>query len=411
MRWGNNFSSPDGHRNPAREVLLICFLTLYLGSAAFGKDIATHNSAPAEPEALLVKSLLEIDRNRLDAAQAEIDNLLKINPNFRLAYLIKGDLLLARSRPLSTLGNVPDVPPQRVEDLRDEARARLWRHLEAVPANRVPKYLLRMQPEQSYAVVADTSRSRLYLYQNVKGEARYVTDYYISSGKNGAQKLKEGDQKTPIGVYFVTASLPRNKLSDFYGSGAFPISYPNEWDRRHGRNGHGIWLHGTPSDTYSRPPRASNGCVVLTNQDLNTLATTLQIGVTPVIITDRMEWASPEEVHAQRNTLSQQMESWRRDWESRNTDAYLKHYSRNFFANGQSLADWSRQKRQVNAGKSWIRIKLSNVGMFLYPGKEQMAVVNFEQDYSSSNLSNKMKKRQYWIKEGNRWKIIYEGAG
>jgi hypothetical protein len=39
-----------------------------------------------------------------------------------------------------------------------------------------------------------------------------------------------------------------------------------------------------------------------------------------------------------------------------------------------------------------------------------LVVVNFEQDYDSSNLSNRMKKRQYWIKQDNRWKIIYEGA-
>jgi hypothetical protein len=39
-----------------------------------------------------------------------------------------------------------------------------------------------------------------------------------------------------------------------------------------------------------------------------------------------------------------------------------------------------------------------------------MVVVNFEQDYGSNNLSNRMKKRQYWIKQNNRWQIIYEGA-
>ena len=36
--------------------------------------------------------------------------------------------------------------------------------------------------------------------------------------------------------------------------------------------------------------------------------------------------------------------------------------------------------------------------------------VTFEQDYRSNGLSNVMKKRQYWMKEGGRWKILYEGA-
>jgi hypothetical protein len=39
-----------------------------------------------------------------------------------------------------------------------------------------------------------------------------------------------------------------------------------------------------------------------------------------------------------------------------------------------------------------------------------MVVVNFEQDFKSASLQNRMKKRQYWIHENNQWKIIYEGA-
>jgi hypothetical protein len=64
----------------------------------------------------------------------------------------------------------------------------------------------------------------------------------------------------------------------------------------------------------------------------------------------------------------------------------------------------------VNASKAWIKVQLSDVSLFLYPGKEEVAVATFEQDYTSSNLSNRMKKRQYWIKEGGNWRIVYEGA-
>ncbi|MGH8755133.1 MAG: L,D-transpeptidase Cds6 family protein, partial [Burkholderiales bacterium] len=168
--------------------------------------------------------------------------------------------------------------------------------------------------------------------------------------------------------------------------------------------------HGTPSDTYSRPPRSSNGCVVLTNQDLTTLGKTLQIGLTPVIISERVEWVSLENWRAQRNALASQLENWRHDWENRDTDAYLRYYAKNFNANGQTLAQWANQKRRVNGAKDWIKVDISNVSMFLYPGYGNIAVVNFDQDYSSSNLSSRMKKRQYWINENNHWKIVYEGA-
>jgi hypothetical protein len=39
-----------------------------------------------------------------------------------------------------------------------------------------------------------------------------------------------------------------------------------------------------------------------------------------------------------------------------------------------------------------------------------MVVVTFDQDYRSNNLSNVMKKRQYWMKEDGAWKIVYEGG-
>jgi len=55
-------------------------------------------------------------------------------------------------------------------------------------------------------------------------------------------------------------------------------------------------------------------------------------------------------------------------------------------------------------------LKLDKVSYFLYPGREDLAVVTFDQDYSSSNLSNQMRKRQYWIRESGAWRILYEGA-
>ena len=372
------------------------------------------SAAPAQADQstddLLGKAFEEIENNRLDQALNHIEALLRAKPNFRLAYLIKGDLLLARGRALKTFGNAPQGPSERLDDLRAEALARLHAYRDRPSQNQVPRYLMQMREDQRYAIVVDNKRSRLYLYQNENGRPRFVADYYISTGKRSGEKTREGDEKTPVGVYHVTASLPKNKLSDFYGSGAFPISYPNEWDKRHGRNGHGIWLHGTPSDTYSRAPRASNGCVVLANADLDALSKKLQIGLTPVIISEQVEWLSLDDWNAERNALNAEIERWRSDWESLDTERYLTHYSKNFSADHENFADWGRHKRQVNSGKSWIKLNLSNFSMFRNPGKDELVVVTFDQDYRSNNLSNTMKKRQYWTKEGGKWRIIYEGA-
>ncbi len=364
---------------------------------------------PKELDAMLAKTLGDVSANRLGVAMQDVEAMLHAYPNFRLAHLIRGDLLMAKAHPISNIGNASGAVRQTA-DLRDEIRIRLQHLKDKVPTGRVPKYLLQFQPEQRYAVVVDIDKARLYLFENANGEARYVADYYVSSGKAGAEKTREGDQKTPLGVYFVTSSLPRSQLTDFYGVGAFPISYPNEWDRQQGKDGHGIWLHGVPSDTYSRPPRASNGCVVLTNPDMIKLGKDLQIGLTPVIISDHVEWTDAKELAALRSELNRSLEAWRSDWESLDSDKYLRHYSQNFSASGQTYRAWAEQKRAINAGKSWMKIKLSNVSLFAYPGDDKMIVATFEQDYSSNNLKNQMRKRQYWKQEDGVWRILYEGG-
>ena len=249
------------------------------------------------------------------------------------------------------------------------------------------------------------------MFENRNGTPHYVADYYITIGKNGIDKVREGDKKTPLGVYQVTGNLPTSKVGDFYGTGAYPISYPNEWDRRQGRDGHGIWLHGTPKDTYSRPPRATDGCVVLTNEDLTAIARDLQIGVTPVIISGGVDWVAEQDLGRVRASLETSVEQWRKDWESLQTEKYLDALRAHVLhrhvelrrvggaeARGQLRARPGSRSSSTRSACSSIR------------AANRSPWSTSTQDYSSSNLSNVMKKRQYWQREGSGWKIVYEGA-
>jgi murein L,D-transpeptidase YafK len=372
--------------------------------------------AAAGPEALLSNTLHEVGNRRLEAASREIDQAIRDYPNFRLAYLIKGDLLLARVQPLTTVGNAARAPADRLEELRSEARARLARIQSQRPVNLVPRSVVQLEPSQRHVLIVDTARSTLYVFENHQGEARYVADYYVSIGKNGIDKVRQGDNKTPLGVYHVTGRLSRErlnrtygKLAEQYGVGALPINYPNELDRREGRNGHGIWLHGVPFDTYSRPPLASNGCIALTNEDFTTLANEIEIGRTPVIIANGVDWVAPGAGLALREEVAKRVESWRRDWENRDIESYLAYYSEDFASGRANLRKWTAQKHKANAGKSWIRLRLEGISIFLYPGRDDLAVVTFEQDYASNNLVHQMRKRQYWIRETGVWRILHEG--
>ena len=401
-----------------RPQLSAAFLPVNYAKSISSTGSARQSAGALEPEAVLLKTLAEISNHRMDNALTEIDKVIGAYPNFRLAHLIKGDLLLARAHPISMVGNITDAPQEQLDDLRDEARARVGRLQNGRPKDQVPRYLVQMPPEQRYALVVDTAKSTLYVFENKAGEARYVADYYVTIGKKGMDKYREGDNKTPLGVYHVTGSISREqlnnkygRLAEQYGVGALPISYPNEWDKRDGRNGSGIWLHGVPFDTYSRPPRASNGCVALTNEDFMTISASAQVGVTPVIIANGIEWASADATRTVRLDLGQALEGWRRDWESLNTDNYLKHYSAQFSNGKQKVDAWAEHKYRVNAGKTWLKVKIENVSMFYYPGANDLAVVSFDQDYNSSNLAGQSRKRLYWKKESSGWKIVYEGAG
>ena len=367
--------------------------------------------ASPTPEDRLSSVFHAVEANRLDEALKRVEALIRDHPNFRLAHLVRGDLLLARSRPLQTFGDVAKtVPAEKISALRDEALARLSAQRQRPTDDRLPRQLLQLHSGQKHALLVDSRRSRLYVFSNDAGRPRLIADYYVTLGKNGVEKTREGDQKTPIGVYHVTADLPRKKLTDFYGSGAFPINYPNEWDRRLGRNGHGIWLHGTPAAVYSRAPRASDGCIVLANPDLDSVRAYMQVGLTPVIIADEVEWSDAQALEAERRSLNAAIEEWRADWASRDTERYLAHYSPRFRSGAQDLAAWSKHKRGVNAAKKWIKVDLSRLSMFRYPRQGDFVVVTFEQDYRSSSLSNVSRKRQYWVKEPGGWKILYEGS-
>lgn len=365
-------------------------------------------AAELDADRQMANSLLAVSQSRMPEAQIAVDKLTQQYPNFRLAQLIKGDLLLARAQPLQTLGNTGNVRNAELEQLRDEARQRVRAATEDLPNDKVPAYLLNLDDSYRHALVVDASRARLYVYENRAGLPVRVADFYITIGKAGAGKQKEGDNRTPIGIYTISSFKSPRELTDFYGGGAFTLSYPNEWDTRQGRNGHGIWIHGTPSNNYSRTPRASEGCVVLANDDLRQLGQYIQTGKTPVIIAEQVEWVAYGVLDTRRTDLAAALDQWRTDWESRDTDRLLSHYSASFRAGSQDLPAFAASKHKVNAAKSWIKVGLGKLSMMLYPERPDFALVTFEQDYQSSNLSDSTPKRQFWSRENGRWKIIHE---
>ena len=388
-------------------------LTDQLLSQKFGRNLV---------ESLLVKSLLEITEGKTKQAFVTVNELIRTAPNFKLAYLIRGDLLTAQGRALETFGDSHadadhTLNNNQIDGLRDEARTRIEYYLSTKKTTQQPNLLVKLGEEQEHLIVVDTVKSRLYLYKKIDSGLQYVADYYVTVGKNGVDKQVQGDKRTPLGVYFAGQKLTQ-PLADMYGDAAYPLNYPNELDQHHHKSGYGIWLHGTPTDTYSRPPRASDGCVVLSNPDLKALQPILQAGKTPVIIANNLDWIESanaseqlQALQAEKKALLEAIENWRKAWVSQDTDAYLNYYSKKFFYSDGGFEKWADYKRGIQASKPKVSIQIEDVSMFAYPATMQpVIVVNFEQNFKSSSLQNKMRKRQYWMFDNNQWKIIYEGV-
>ena len=386
-------------------VALIALPTGVIGGGAFGYSDA---------ESLLLKALREIRLTQLDSARKTIGELLERYPNYRLAHLVQGDLWLAKSRAIVNLGN--SAPTQHMQQtdslsgLRAEASARVQREKDAFKPEQIPANFWRVPAVQPFALAVDVNKSRLYVLANENGRLVRVADFYATIGKAGGGKAREGDQRTPLGAYTLLGSISREKLTDLYGAGAFPLDYPNAWDRMQGRNGFGIWLHGVPSDTYARAPRSSDGCVVVSNPDLKLIEKFIAPGKTSFIIAQSIDWVDKDVAGKQSQTLLTAVERWRSDWQALDTPRYLQHYAPTFVSDTQRLPEWREQKVAVNAAKTWAKIELANLSVVQYPGEKALVEVTFDQNYQSSNLSGQTRKRQLWRLIDGRWQIIYEGS-
>ncbi len=371
--------------------------------------VAADDDADYEPELLqAVRHIQQLEHQR---ALEATSRLIERYPTSRLARLLYADLLMARAGALTSIGGGLDQS-QRRQELTLELKRRLNGSSSAAHRGMIANNIVAIAANQPYLLLFDQSQSRLYVYRNEQGTPVLETDYYFSIGLKGAGKSRRGDQKTPIGVYHVTHYIDGPELPDLYGAGAFPVNYPNRWDQRNGRSGDGIWLHGTPSNTYSRAPWASDGCMVVSNPDFIDVKQYINPGLnTPVIIADRVDWITTDQWREHQKELLQTLTRWITDRENNEHDAYMEHYSRtDFHADGRDYRGFEGHQRWVNRNKDQVSIEFSNLSIFRYPGENELVLMQYDQSYQSNILNVDSAKELYWRKQGPEWKIVYEGV-
>ena len=387
-----------------KNLLLTTFLCSH--AVAYGNNYQVDNI-----ENLLIKSLYEISEGDLSDALITIDEIIKQKPNFKLAHLIRGDIYQAYAHGISDFGSSSNISKEKIDDLKDEAKKRIEGHLHnATDIIKSPRVTL---PQSiNNLIYVDTNKSRLYLFEIKNHTLVKIFDEYASIGKNGSGKHFEGDKKTPLGVYTLGKKITQ-PLSDFYGDGAFPIDYPNVYDKLLNKTGHGIWIHGTPKDTYSRAPKSSDGCIVISNENLNILESILKDKNTKVIVSKLSydQYFAVENKIDNHNTFMSYFESWINNWALQNYSAYIAFYDTNAKYNSTTFDIWSSKKKMVFENTNDVQIAIDNLTIIDYPEEEDyVKYVEFTQTYNSDLLKQISLKKQIWRKFNNEWKIISEST-
>ena len=268
----------------------------------------------------------------------------------------------------------------------------------------VPAHVLQLPESVAEVLIADAKASTLYRFGKTTYGLATIDQRYMSIGRNGVGKEKAWDRKTPLGIYFITEKLDTSNLHEKYGIAAYPLDYPNAWDRYNQRTGDGIWLHGVSRNSdVLRPPRDTDGCLALPNDELLSLMDSLKPLVTPVIVARELKWATPSDLEKIRIELHIALQMWRQSLEEGDFLTHLSLYSDEFSTHAS------------NEGRMRIKnvdtVNLKNVMLLADPEELGLYLSRFTQELVTDGEKVTLTKRLYWKhREDNLWQIVAEDS-
>ena len=234
--------------------------------------------------------------------------------------------------------------------------------------------------KNSSVILVDKKTNLLHVaeYDESTGDYQFLKTYHTTLGKVKGDKEDENDLKTPEGIYHFIGVKTPPRLQAKFGVKAFPMDFPNAFDRLAGRTGNGIMMHGTDVPERLKLNYDSEGCVVVKNEEIQEITPHIRLGLTPILIFPEL---TEEYKHPGKDTqLKQFFQTWISDWESKNVDGYISHYHSDFSANGKQRQAWKAYKTHLNSVYSKIEINPENIRFYRHP---KYSVITFTQNYRS----------------------------
>jgi len=240
---------------------------------------------------------------------------------------------------------------------------------------------------EEYSSILTCSKDDATLSIYTKGEDNeYVLNktHNAYTGKNSGDKTREGDRKTPVGIYTLTEKLSKEtKLDPFYGPLAFVTSYPNIYDNYLGKNGHGIWIHGLPIKR-SRD-KFTKGCIAIKNSNIECIGKKIDIEKTLLIINSHK--VNQDISKLTLASILAELYKWRYTWLYSDIDGYLSFYASDFVrSDGVNFENFKRYKTRVFKKDEKKSIIFRNINVIPYPNRENIYQITFKEFYKSQSF-------------------------
>ena len=286
-------------------------------------------------------------------------------------------------------------------------------HIPVQADERIPAYLVRLPESVRTVFVAETSMAAFHRFENRAGpEIDYAGAANMSYGENGDGKQRDGDRRTPLGIYFVTEQLDTSRMHEKYGATAFVLDYPNALDRRLQRSGDGIWVHGVDPRGGKRPVRDTDGCIALPNETLEALESQFAPNLTPVVIAREISWVEPGQIDEIRDELDAAVSRWANSLQRGDMHAFLSLYDADFRHWSMNKEEWTVLLSETYGSQSIQKVTVSDVLLLGDPAEDGIYLSRFRLSMEGESNTVEITKRLYWRHDGKgALAVIAEDSG